>query len=167
MTRALRDNRMRVVDNAASRKAMPKDGPAANRRLRPDPNTASLSHPMMIQSALTEMMMQSGPVPVPAAFVAPPAYWTPDAMYLASIQDMILRQVHYYFSTDNLCKDEFLRGHMDPEGGWISISLLASFNRLRRLTTDISLITEVGLLHKRPTSSSLAAFRASLGGTRH
>jgi len=44
-------------------------------------------------------------------------------------------QLEYYFSTDNLCKDLFLRGHMDKEG-YVPISLLMSFNRVRALTSD-------------------------------
>ena len=81
---------------------------------------------------------------LPAVYVAPqPAFWAPEAVYLTSLQEMILNQVHYYFSIENLCRDEFLRLHMDPEEGWITIQLLATFNRLRNLTTDVGLITEV------------------------
>ncbi len=45
----------------------------------------------------------------------------------------------YYFSTENLTKDVFLRRKMDPEG-CIPISLIATFNRVKALTQDIQLI---------------------------
>jgi la-related protein 1 len=47
----------------------------------------------------------------------------------------------YYFSTDNLCKDLFLRGHMDANG-FVPISLLLSFNRVRALTSDQATIVK-------------------------
>lgn len=79
---------------------------------------------------------------MPAYAPAQPAYWPPETMYhLANVQQLIIQQVHYYFSTENLCKDEFLRVHMDSEG-WLPVQLLATFNRLRHLTTDIVLLTE-------------------------
>ena len=106
---------------------------------------ASHHHAMMMQQPPEMMMMRqpSGPGVggwVYDAYVPMPA---PEANYLANLQVAILNQVHYYFSTENLLRDDFLRGHMNPEGGWIAISLLASFNRLRHLTTDIALIAEV------------------------
>ena len=47
----------------------------------------------------------------------------------------------YYFSTENLTKDIFLRRKMDAEG-CIPISLIATFNRVKALTQDIQLILE-------------------------
>ena len=58
------------------------------------------------------------------------------------MQDLILSQVHYCFSAENLCGDKFLRGHMDGEG-WVSIALLTSFNRLHQLTSNPDLVSEV------------------------
>lgn len=98
---------------------------------------------MMMQPPPPEMV-PAVPGGLPGSYVPhpPAAYWAPEAIYLANLQEMILNQVHYYFSTENLLRDNFLRSHMDPDGGWIAISLLASFNRLRSLTTDIGLIAE-------------------------
>lgn len=45
----------------------------------------------------------------------------------------------YYFSLDNLLKDTFLRSHMDSQG-YVALSLLANFSRMRSLTTDTELI---------------------------
>ena len=78
---------------------------------------------------------------VNVAYGAPMQHWSQDAMYVRRVQELILNQVNYYFSTENLCKDEFLRLHMDGEG-WVPIPLLASFARLRRLTTDLAILTE-------------------------
>ena len=61
------------------------------------------------------------------------------------LQRLVVAQVNYYFSDENLLRDEYLRRQMDGEG-WISIELLATFNRLRSLTTDVHLIGEVRAL---------------------
>ncbi|CAG8545893.1 9806_t:CDS:10 [Ambispora gerdemannii] len=57
----------------------------------------------------------------------------------------ILQQVEYYFSIENLCKDLFLRSNMDVYG-FVDISLLANFNRVKLLTLDENLVREA-LLH--------------------
>ncbi|CAO3637443.1 unnamed protein product [Mucor hiemalis] len=51
----------------------------------------------------------------------------------------ILQQIEYYFSVDNLCKDLFLRSQMDVDG-YVPITLIAGFNRVKILTTDMNLI---------------------------
>jgi hypothetical protein len=43
----------------------------------------------------------------------------------------VRKQVEYYFSFDNLCKDVFLRNTMDGEG-WVELSLIASFNMVKK-----------------------------------
>ena len=48
----------------------------------------------------------------------------------------------YYFSLDNLERDFFLRRKMDDEG-FLPVPLVASFHRVKALTTDVNLITEV------------------------
>ncbi|CAO3595547.1 unnamed protein product [Absidia cylindrospora] len=65
-----------------------------------------------------------------------PAYVNVDAETLKSY---IVQQIEYYFSIDNLCKDMFLRGKMDSEG-YVDFKLLANFNRIRGLTTDLDMI---------------------------
>lgn len=45
----------------------------------------------------------------------------------------------YYFSEENLMKDLFLRRKMDAEG-FIPVTLIASFHRVRSLTTSIDLV---------------------------
>ena len=95
---------------------------------------------------------QAAILPHAQAFMAMPGaqsmqtpYWpTEMPQYPASpsIHERIIHQVHYYFSPENLCRDEFLRGHMDPREGWLPIPLLASFNRLRSLTMDVQIVAE-------------------------
>ncbi|OWM74962.1 la-related protein 1C-like [Punica granatum] len=51
----------------------------------------------------------------------------------------LVRQIEYYFSDDNLAKDEFLKSNMDSEG-WVPISLIAGFPRVKTMTTDAQLI---------------------------
>ena len=50
----------------------------------------------------------------------------------------------YYFSVDNLCKDMYLRKHMDSQG-FVFLPVLAKFNRIRQLTQDLELIRYVCL----------------------
>lgn len=45
----------------------------------------------------------------------------------------------YYFSEENLVKDLFLRRKMDSEG-FIPVTLIASFHRVRSLTNDLNLV---------------------------
>jgi len=36
--------------------------------------------------------------------MAPMSYWPADAMYVRGLQELILNQVHYYFSPENLMR---------------------------------------------------------------
>lgn len=58
-----------------------------------------------------------------------------------SLQSRLLKQIDYYFSIGNLCKDVFLRSNMDDRG-FVPVSLIASFNRVRLLSSNPSLILE-------------------------
>lgn len=51
----------------------------------------------------------------------------------------VVKQIEYYFSVENLCKDLFLRQHMDGQG-WVPISLVATFRLVRVLTSDVNFI---------------------------
>ncbi|XP_008811609.2 la-related protein 1C-like [Phoenix dactylifera] len=54
---------------------------------------------------------------------------------------LLLKQIEYYFSSDNLCKDIYLRQRMDGQG-WVHISLIAGFNRVKQLTNNIPYILD-------------------------
>ncbi|KAJ6840154.1 la-related protein 1C isoform X1 [Iris pallida] len=53
----------------------------------------------------------------------------------------LLKQIDYYFSAANLCKDLYLRKKMD-EQGWVPITVIAGFNRVMQLTNNIQYILE-------------------------
>ena len=57
--------------------------------------------------------------------------YSPDATLTA-----VRRQVEYYFSDGNLANDEWLVSQMDVDG-FIDLQLLATFNRVRALTTSM------------------------------
>ncbi|KAK4429417.1 La-related protein 1C [Sesamum alatum] len=69
---------------------------------------------------------------------APPVFFPP---HENSLTNMIVKQIDYYFSDENLVKDSFLRKNMDNHG-WVPITLIASFRRVHQLTNDIPLILE-------------------------
>ena len=51
-------------------------------------------------------------------------------------------QLEYYFSVENLCRDIYLRLNMNAEG-WIDLSFIAGFNRVKILTIDQELLADV------------------------
>lgn len=56
-----------------------------------------------------------------------------------SVHAMVTMQLEYYFSIDNLCKDVYLRKHMDSQG-FVFLSFIAGFKRIQALTQDFELI---------------------------
>lgn len=51
-------------------------------------------------------------------------------------------QLEYYFSRENLANDTYLVSQMDGDQ-YVPIWTVANFNQIKKLTTDIKLITEV------------------------
>lgn len=58
-----------------------------------------------------------------------------------TLKAAIRKQVEYYFSEENLIKDCYLRRKMDDEG-FIPVTLIASFHRVRALSSDVSVIID-------------------------
>lgn len=58
-----------------------------------------------------------------------------------ALKEAILKQVEFYFSQQNLATDGFLVSQMD-ENRYVLLSLIASFTKLKSITTDINLIIE-------------------------
>lgn len=56
-----------------------------------------------------------------------------------SVLAMVTMQLEYYFSIDNLCKDVFLRSHMDSQG-FVFLTFIASFKRIQALTHDFEVV---------------------------
>lgn len=48
-------------------------------------------------------------------------------------------QVEYYLSVENLCKDYYLRQHMDGQG-FVHLSIIAGFKRIKSVTEDLELL---------------------------
>ncbi|OIW07919.1 hypothetical protein TanjilG_20020 [Lupinus angustifolius] len=117
----------------------------------PSPNTAGFVAPQPI----------GGPFPNPAGF---PEYYyfptplfdhfkgmpfithgPPPALFFPAVEspltNMIVSQIDYYFSEANLVKDEFLRSNMD-EHGWVPVTVIADFPRVRSLTNNIQVILD-------------------------
>ncbi|CAI6249543.1 unnamed protein product [Periconia digitata] len=77
--------------------------------------------------------------------VAPPLSAVPFGQYAMdpmSLFPMVAMQLEYYFSLENLLKDMYLRRHMDGQG-FIFLNIIAEFNRIKQLTTDVELIKAV------------------------
>ncbi|KAF4457857.1 hypothetical protein F53441_296 [Fusarium austroafricanum] len=55
---------------------------------------------------------------------------------------MLKAQIEYYFSIENLCKDEFLRQRMDSQG-FVPLHFITAFSRIQSLTSDMNLIRAV------------------------
>ncbi|GMI81837.1 hypothetical protein HRI_001852900 [Hibiscus trionum] len=53
----------------------------------------------------------------------------------------IVKQIEYYFSDENLQNDRYLISLMD-DLGWVSISKIADFKRVKRMSTDIQFILD-------------------------
>jgi len=92
-----------------------------------------------------------GPGNVPPYYIArQPMYYpysgsNPSAAAVPQQKEQVLaalqKQVEYYFSVENLCKDIFLRSQMDKDG-WIPAAVISGFNRVRMLTPDATLVLE-------------------------
>ncbi|RWR92757.1 la-related protein 1C-like protein [Cinnamomum micranthum f. kanehirae] len=51
----------------------------------------------------------------------------------------LLKQIEYYFSDDNLVRDNFLKSRMDGDG-WVSVDVISKFPRVKQWTDDKRLI---------------------------
>lgn len=71
-----------------------------------------------------------------------PATTTEAPLEGAALKDAIKRQAEYYFSQQNLSSDTYLLSLMDSEF-YVPLSVIANFGKLKALTSDVSLITEV------------------------
>ncbi|EPS32109.1 hypothetical protein PDE_07068 [Penicillium oxalicum 114-2] len=58
------------------------------------------------------------------------------------LMTMLSMQLEYYFSVDNMCKDMFLRRHMDSQG-FVPLGVIASFKRVKSLTEDFEMLRHV------------------------
>ncbi|GMI97014.1 La related protein 1a [Hibiscus trionum] len=61
---------------------------------------------------------------------------------MVTLRANIVKQIEYYFSDENLLHDNYLISLMDDEG-WVPISTIADFKRVKRMSTDIQFILDV------------------------
>ncbi|TCD64087.1 hypothetical protein EIP91_004559 [Steccherinum ochraceum] len=89
--------------------------------------------PAPVSSTSSPTAQAPPPLPMPQSLLSFPL--DPTRYYL-------LGQLEYYLSAQNLAQDFYLRQHMDSRG-WVSIPLIASFNRIQQLTVDLHLVKDV------------------------
>jgi la-related protein 4 len=58
-----------------------------------------------------------------------------------ALKDAIVFQVEFYFSRENLLRDTYLQSLFDAEQ-FVALSVLAQFNKLKTLTTDLAVIAD-------------------------
>ena len=58
------------------------------------------------------------------------------------LKQLLAAQLEYYFSRENLANDTYLVSQMDGDQ-YVPIWTVANFNQVKKLTTDIKLITDV------------------------
>lgn len=61
---------------------------------------------------------------------------------LTKLEQDIIRQVEYYFSESNLRRDKFLIQKVAENEGFVEISVLLTFNRLKSITEDAKTIAD-------------------------
>ncbi|KAK1370114.1 HTH La-type RNA-binding domain-containing protein [Heracleum sosnowskyi] len=84
-------------------------------------------------------------MPQPPFFVAHPKSGTSTVSPISpesdSLQSNITKQIEYYFSDENLQTDNYLLSLIDAQG-WVPISIIADFKRVKRMSTDIHFILD-------------------------
>lgn len=132
----------------------PKDVRSNDIQLQPKANVKC--NPSSTASSLTPKGSAVSPVPPVAATDAIPHNWqlllgaleVPDGVdrnrfinrKLKTLRVAVRRQVEHYFGDKNWEKDEHLREEADANG-YVEIAHIATFERLRSLTTDVPFIT--------------------------
>ncbi|MCJ1311470.1 hypothetical protein MMC25_005141 [Agyrium rufum] len=98
------------------------------------------SHPLPpLQTHMANMYGYEAHQPaVMSAMPYPNSYMTESWQLFGMVQT----QMEYYFSIENLCKDMYLRKHMDSQG-FVLLKFVANFNRIKQLTPDFNMIKAV------------------------
>ena len=109
----------------------------------------SLPSPAYMSRAAAQMYgagFQQVPAPQQPIYysASTPVYYPPAAYGLQPAATQMLGntlrvQIEYYFSPENLQKDFFIRSNMDDHG-WVLATVIAQFNRVRRLTPDLTVV---------------------------
>ncbi|KAL1566644.1 la-related protein 1B-like [Salvia divinorum] len=116
----------------------------------PAPNWPFVPSPVVMRPFVNPMVYHEMPqvyyVPGPHLDSPRPPHMVSYSPLLFPVPDphllnKILNQIDYYFSNENLVKDIHLRKNMNHEG-WVSVYLIAGFNKVRQLTDNIHLILD-------------------------
>lgn len=117
-------------------------------------------HPGQVQTMITPLPPQTQFVPQPQQPIPPtneeppahlgqqpPLVHNPPAVAglnlpIEKLKVALLNQLEYYFSRENLAHDAYLISQMDSDQ-YVEIEIIARFNQIKKLTTDVSLVTEV------------------------
>uniref|UniRef100_A0A0P4YCI4 La-related protein n=2 Tax=Daphnia magna TaxID=35525 RepID=A0A0P4YCI4_9CRUS len=120
--------------------------------LSPSPVTVSLvqdtTKTMMNGDQLQSKEGESGSVQNESVVVSSEIVNNPSAMSpigdvpVDRLKHALAVQLEYYFSRENLANDAYLVSQMDGDQ-YVPIWTVANFNQIKKLTTDIKLITEV------------------------
>ncbi|XP_056605634.1 lupus La protein isoform X2 [Triplophysa dalaica] len=65
-----------------------------------------------------------------------------DAPEMSSLEKKVSDQVEYYFGDHNLPRDKFLKEQLQVDDGWVTLETMLKFNRLKNITSDVSIIVE-------------------------
>lgn len=111
--------------------------------LTPNPGFVTPAGYQNVPGSMYYMSAPSSDPMLGATYFVPPAVQGvlipgPDPI---TIQSLVLKQIEYYFSVENLCRDIYLRSKMD-ERGFVPVSVIANFNRVRMITQNPFLIIE-------------------------
>lgn len=80
-----------------------------------------------------------GPYEYPMAPMSAMPFQSPPYWENAAVLPVLKAQIEYYFSIENLCKDMYLRSHMDSQG-FVPLHFVAAFTRVRNLSNDMGLV---------------------------
>lgn len=65
-----------------------------------------------------------------------------DALEISPLEKKVAEQIEYYFGDHNLPRDKFLKEQLQLDDGWVPLETMLKFNRLKSLTSEVSVIVE-------------------------
>jgi len=70
---------------------------------------------------------------------------------MTTLEEQIRKQVEFYFSDSNYPRDKFLRGQAELSAlGYVSLEIVASFARMKKLTADLNVVIKALKNYKSP-----------------
>jgi len=99
------------------------------------------------QQIVASQQTQGGPPPYEGTSGAPTSppdqsSITESGFTMDQLKQMLMHQLEYYFSRENLAHDSYLMSQMDADQ-FVPIVIIANFNQIKKLTNDIKLVTQV------------------------